>query len=256
MKLPLRITIIFILCAIAYSLPAEAQSRRSGRAPAAAKPREVGHTAIVLDESLSVLRAAPSLFADPVQRMRRGRKVQILGAAEADGVRFYKVTAPPNNYGWVQADAVFGKFRPTDEERLARLVQASTGFEQIELARFFLDLYTTSQFRPSILLLFGDLCQETASRLSRDAASRLSRREMAASGAPLHSFYLNFNMLDRYRKLGITFRFDPANRGFYYDGAAWRELVDKHAAAPEAAEAQRRLDAIRQRSEAAGQATP
>ena len=32
---------------------------------------------------------------------------------------------------------------------------------------------------------------------------------MAASGAPLHSYYLNFNMLDRYRKLGVTFRFNP-----------------------------------------------
>src|SRR3954453_22072376 len=90
--------------------------------PVAAKAKEIGATAIVVDETLSVLRSKPSLFADPVQRMRRGRKVVIQGVAEADGVKFYKVDAPPGSFGWVQSDAVFGSFRPSDEERLARLV--------------------------------------------------------------------------------------------------------------------------------------
>ena len=66
--------------------------------------------------------------------MRRGRRVQILGLTEADGVKFYRVSAPPNSTGWLQADAVFGRFRIGDEERLARLVQASDGFDRIELA--------------------------------------------------------------------------------------------------------------------------
>jgi hypothetical protein len=55
-----------------------------------------------MDETLSVLRVTPSLFADGVQRMRRGREVRILGATEADGVKFFKVTAEPKNYGWVR----------------------------------------------------------------------------------------------------------------------------------------------------------
>lgn len=70
--------------------------------------------------------------------MRRGRKVQIQGVTEADGVKFYRVTAPPAQFGWVQADAVFGKFRSGDEERLSRFVQAETGFDQIETAIEFL----------------------------------------------------------------------------------------------------------------------
>ncbi len=210
---------------------------------------EIGKTAVVVDETLSVLRAVPSLFADTIQRMRRGRKIQILGVTEADGVKFYKITAPPRNYGWVQADAVFGKFRTGDEERLARLVQALDGFEQIEAAVEFFNLYSTSKFKPSILLLYGDALEEAAVKLSRDAASRLSRNEMAASQAPMHSYYLNFNMLDRYRKLGVLFLFNSATRQFHYNGASWREIVTKFPVATEAAGAKKRLDALKVKME-------
>lgn len=240
---------VLLLC----GMETNAQRKRTSPAkPSIPTAREIGQTAVVLDETLSVLRVNPSLFADGVQRMRRGREVKILSVTEADGVKFFKVTAEPKNYGWVQADAVFGKFRPADEERLARLVQASTGFEQIELAALYFTLYPTSQFRPSILLLFGDLCQETAVRLSREATSRLDRREMAASAAPLHSYYLNYVGLDRYRKLGITFKFNSATKTYYYDGGSWRELVSKFPAAPETVEARKRLDSIRERADATG----
>jgi len=235
-------------------VPAVAQKRTG--APAKAKPAiatqrsgEIGQTAVVVDETLSVLRIKPSLFSDSIHRMRRGRKVQILGVTEADGVKFYKVTAPPRNYGWVQSEAVFGKFRSGDEERLARLVQAADGFEQIEIAIEFFNLYPESRFKPALLLLFGDLLEEAAARLSRDASSRLSRKEMAASAAPAHSYYLNFNMLDRYRKLGVIFLLNSATRQFHYDGASWKEIVAKTPASPEAAEAQKRLDSLKQKME-------
>src|SRR4051794_32055198 len=68
--------------------------------------RENASTAIVVDERLAVLRETPSLFAKPIQRMRRGRLVAISGYREADGVRFYRVNVPPANYGWVQSEAV------------------------------------------------------------------------------------------------------------------------------------------------------
>ena len=232
------ISLALVICVFLTSDARGQRKRPAGTRPAAAvtpRAKEIGQTAVVLDETLSVLRPTPSLFAEPVQRMRRGREVKILAVAEADGVRFFKVTAEPKNFGWVQSEAVFGKFRQEDEERLAKLVQAGSGFEQIELAAFYFSLYPESKFSPSILLLFGDLCQETAVRLSRDATSRLDRREMAASGAPLHSYYLNFNMLDRYRKLGITFRFNPETKTYYYDGASWRKLIDKFGTSPEAA---------------------
>ena len=50
---------------------------------------------------------------------------------------------------------------------------------------------------------------------------------MAATGAPLHSFYLNFVSLDRYRKFGIVFLFNTKTKTFHYDGASWQEIVRK-----------------------------
>ena len=245
MKFPLFS--LFLAAILLCPIDAPAQKRRPVRSnkQTAVKAPEIGKTAVVIDETLSVLRAKPSLFAAPVQRMRRGRKVQILGVAAADGVRFYRVSVPPANTGWVQADAVFGKFRAGDEERLAKFVQASEGFDRVELAAAFFELYPTSSFRPSILLLFGDLIEETAVKLSRDAGNRLSRREMAATAAPLHSYYLNFVSIDRYRKLGVVFLFNGATRTFHYDGASWKEIVEKYPNAAEAVEAQKRLDSLK-----------
>ena len=103
-----------------------------------------------------------------------------------------------------------------------------------------------------MLLLYGDLLEEVAVKLSRDAAGRLRRPEMAASGAPLHSYYLNFVSLDRYRKLGITFLFNAETRKFHYNGESWREIVSKFSKAGEAEEAQKRLDLLKQKLEAVG----
>jgi hypothetical protein len=246
MKIPFLTTLILapvVLAGSVYAQTKRPQSHNSSK-PTAARSAEIGQSGMVVDETLSVLRKSPSLFSESVHRMQRGRKVQILGVSEADGVRFYKVTAPPANYGWVQADAVFGKFRASDEERLARLAQASDGFDQIEIANEFFKLYPNSKFRPAILLLYGDLLEEVSSKLSKDASSRLSRKEMAASAAPLHSYYLNFNMLDRYRKLGVIFLFEPVTRQYHYDGASWREIAIKFAASPEAAEAKKRFESL------------
>jgi len=246
MKAVLLITLTLAL----FLAPVAAQTRSTTTTKAtAARSPEIGQTAVVVDETLSMLRMKPSLFAEGVHRMRRGRRVQILGATEADGVKFYRVTVPPRNYGWVQSDAVFGKFRPGDEDRLAKLVQAADGFEQLEIAVEFFNLYPQSKLRPAILLLYGDLLEDTASRLSKDAASRLSRKEMAASAAPAHSYYLNFNMLDRYRKLGIIFLLNSSTRQFHYDGQTWKEILSKFPTAPEAAEAQKRLDTLKQKME-------
>lgn len=247
------LSLILLLVLFVFNSAAEAQKRRTApKTTPASKPKITktsGNSAIVIDESLAVLRARPSLFADSVQRMRRGRKVQILDERQADGVMFFRVSAPPKNSGWVQSDAVFGKFRRNDDERLARLVQASSGFDQMEIAAQFLEMYADSAMRPAILLLFGDLAEENAARMSRDAARRLDRREMAASGAPLHSFYLNFVSLDRYRKLGIVFLFNSNTKNYHYEGASWREITAKYPNSNEAAEARKRLDSLKEKLE-------
>jgi len=244
--------IVFFVLSILFTINVDGQKRKPSqlvrvRGTIAQKPAELGSQAIVIDETLSVLRQKPSLFADPIQRMRRGRKVIVMGIAEADGVKFYKVTAPPSSFGWVQADAVFGKFRQNDEERLARLVQASDGFDQIEIATEFFSLYPNSKLRPAILLLFGDLLEEVAVKLSRDANSRLHRSEMAASAAPMHSYFLNFVSLDRYRKLGVVFLFNLSQRAFHYDGTGWKEIVSKFPDSSEAVEARKRLETLKEK---------
>ena len=241
--------LFFVVIFLVFSISAEAQKRRvisgaKNKINSVQKPRDATNDAMIIDETLSVLRIKPSLFSNSIQRLRRGRRVKILETKQADGVTFYRVAAPPNNFGWIQSEAVFGGFRRGDDERLARLIQASSGFDQLELAVNFLELFPASTFRPAILLLFGDLAEETAVKLSRDATRRLDRREMAASGAPLHSFYLNFVSLDRYRKLGIIFLFDTKTKTFHYDGTNWQEIVRKFPTSNEAVEARKRIESL------------
>jgi hypothetical protein len=249
MKIALSaIFVCLSLCSIdCFGQKRRPASNANSAAVAAPKAREIGGTAVVMDETLSVLRTKPSLFAEPVQRMRRGRQVKILGVTEADGVKFYRVSALPSGSGWVQANAVFGKFREDDDARLAKLVQSMNGFDQIEAATEFFILYPASRFRAPLLLLYGDLLEETAAKLSRDATSRLDRREMAASAAPMHSYYLNFVGLDRYRKLGVLFLFNSNTRQFHYDGSSWNAIVKKFPASNEAVEAQKRLDSLKEK---------
>ncbi len=240
---------LFFLAFLVFTSDTDAQNRRfppKVKNPAAAK---LPNTAVVVDERLAVLRVEPSFYARVVQRMRRGRAVTISGTRQADGVTFYRVADAPN-YGWIQAEAIAGKFRRGDDARLANLVQSSEGFEQIERAAIFLDTFGDSPLRPAILLLLGDLMEENALKLSSEAARRLDRREMAASGAPLHSFYLNYVSLDRYRRLGINFVFNPEAKLLHYDGAGWREIIRKSPKSAEAVEAQKRLDSLKEKMEA------
>lgn len=207
------------------------------------------NVAVVIDERLAVLRIQPSLYADSIQRMRTGKVLSISGVKQADGVTFYRVVVPPRNYGWVQSEAVISKGKRGDDERLAKLVQASEGFEKIERAVVFLDNFPNSVLRPAILLLLGDLAEESTLKLSRDVTRQLDKNEMSASGAPLFSFYLNHSILDRYRKIGINFWFNSATRSFHYDGVAWRELVSKFSKSNEAEEAKKRLDSLKEKME-------
>ncbi|HEY0426913.1 MAG TPA: SH3 domain-containing protein [Pyrinomonadaceae bacterium] len=241
----------FLLVFLIFNSNAPAQKKR---VPKAATPVQKSaantNAAIVVNERLAVLRAGPSLYARPIQRMRVGRTIQISGSKRADGVTFYRVTALPKIFGWVQSDAVVAKTKRGDDERLAKLVQAANGFGQIECAMLFLETFAGSALRPGILLLLGDLIEDSALKLSAEATRRLNRREMAASGAPVHSFYLNYVSLDRYRKLGVDFLFNSSTKLFHYDGAGWKEIVAKFPKSSEAAEAQRRLDELKVKMEA------
>jgi hypothetical protein len=134
--------------------------------------------------------------------------------------------------------------RKEDEARLLRLIRSSQDFDRLARARIFLDVFPRSPLRPEVLMLLGDEAEKSAARLSRDAARRLDEKEMSAGGAPVFSYFLNFNGLDRYRRQGVAFVFDRAAKQFHYDGAAWREVLRRHPRSPEAAEARKRLAAL------------
>jgi len=85
----IRLTILgfLIISLLAWAPKIKAQRKKpvAARTAAATRSKEIGQTAVVLDETLSVLRPTPSLFAEPIHRMRRGREVKILAVTEADG---------------------------------------------------------------------------------------------------------------------------------------------------------------------------
>lgn len=208
------------------------------------RPPAGGRIAVVVDERLSALRATPELSGILLRRMNRGGLVAIRGEKRArDGVVFYKVNVTRRTAGWIQREAVASPFRSGDDARLLSLIKSSEDFDRIVRARIFLDNFTLSEFRPEVLMIYAQAAEDAASRLSRDASRRLDEKEMNAGGAPLFSYFLNFNGLDRYNRQGITFVFDRQAKKFRYDGEAWREIIHRYPRSPQAVEARKRLEA-------------
>jgi len=209
------------------------------------RPPAGGSTAVVVDERLSVLRDAPSVSANLLQRLGRGRYVSVTGERRTrDGVTFLRVAVTSRTSGWVQSEALVRPSRAGEDARLLRLIKGSSeNFDRLARARIFLEAFPRSTLRPAVLLLFGDAAEESAARLTRQASRRLDPREMEAGGARASTYFLNYNGLDRYRRQGVVFTFDSHAKQFHYDGAAFREILRRHPNAPEAVEARKRLQA-------------
>jgi hypothetical protein len=230
-------TVLLFFAFFVFCSHAQAQKKR--------RPPAGGRVAVVVDERLAAVRDAPELSANLVQRLGRGRYVAVAGERRSDeGVVFYHVRLTSRTSGWLQREAVVSTSGAGDDERLLRLIRGSEDFDRVARARIFLDTFPRSRLRPAVLLLFGDAAEAAAEKLSREAARRLDAREMEAGGAPVATYFLNYNGLDRYRKQGIVFTFERASKRFHYDGAAWREILRRHPRTAEAAEARRRLDAL------------
>jgi hypothetical protein len=177
--------------------------------------------------------------------MSRGRMVAITGTKRTpDGLTFYRVAVTRRTRGWLQSEAVVAPSRANDDERLLRLIRGSEDFDRLVRARIFLDLFSRSPLRPTVLMLYAEAAEAAASRLSREAGRRLDEREMAAGGAPPFSYFLNYNGLDRYNRQGISFVYDRTSKQFHYDGESWREILRRYPRSPEAAEARKRLDSL------------
>lgn len=225
-----------ILCALFVCFPLATFAKR--RVPGG------GRTAVVVDERLSALRATPELNGVLLRRVARGAFVAVRGEKRnRAGIVFYRINVTSRTSGWMQREALVSPSRAGDDARLLRLIKGSEDFDRIVRARIFLDTFSFSELRPEALMIYAQAAEEIAGRLSRDATRRLDENEMNAGGAPLFSYYLNFNELDRYNRQGITFVFDAREKRFRYDGEGWQELVRRYPRSPEAAEARKRLAA-------------
>jgi hypothetical protein len=227
---------LVVLCLTLVLLPAGSLAKR--------RPPAGGRLAVVVDERLSALRATPELSGKLVRRMSRGALVSTRGEKRSrDGVSFYRVNVTTRTSGWIQREAVVSPARASDDARLLRLIKASEDFDRIVRARIFLDNFTASELRPEVLLIYSQTAEDIAGHLSREAMRRLDEREMDAGGAPLHSYFLNYNGLDRYNRQGVTFVFDAREKRLRYDGEGWQELVHRYPRSPQATEARKRLEA-------------
>jgi hypothetical protein len=233
-----------LTCAMIFALafvvaPVAAKSKRRAIAG--------GRVAVVIDERLSALRDEPGLSGSLTRRLGRGRAVALTGARRvADGVAFYQVVITRRTRGWLQSESFAAPSRAGDDARLLNLTKASRGFDRVERAHLFIDLFPRSPVRPEVLLLYGEAAEESAAALSRTASNKLDEDRLPADAAPLRSYYLNFNGLDRFSRQGVGFTFDAASKQFHYDGAAWREILRRYPQSREASEARRRLNALRQ----------
>jgi hypothetical protein len=130
-----------------------------------------GGRGVIFDERLSALRAQPDVKAPLKQRMRRGRRVGILGAAVAkDGAKFFRIAVSRNIRGWVLADAIIRPGAAADAERLMRLIAGTRDeFTKARLARLCADEFRETDFAPKALMILGKAAEDEAEKLSRDA---------------------------------------------------------------------------------------
>lgn len=215
-------------------------------APAQPRPAFVpGRGAVVFDERWSALRAQPDMQAPLKQRVRRGRRIGILGAARSkDGASYLRVAVSRNQRGWMLADAVLRLGNAQDGRRLVQVLAATRDeFSKARLAKFCADEWRIAEIAPQCLLVLGETTERAAERLTRDAQRRVGDQEPRA-GLNKRAYFLNYVGLDRYNRLGVTFDFDEAGEKIVYDGAAYRELLRRYPRSAEAKMAQQRWDKL------------
>lgn len=228
-----RLTVALLFALVATSA-VSAQTRRQVFVP--------GQRAVVFDERLSALRTQPDVRASLEQRLRRGRRVGILGSTTAkDGEKFLRVAVSRNTRGWVLAGAVLRPGNGADAERLMKLIEETRDeFTKARLAKLCADEFRATKFAPKALVILGEAAESAAERLTRDAKRRVGDGEPNV-GLSKRDYLLNYTGLDRYNRIGVTFDYDEASDRIVYDGAAYRELMRRYPRSDEAQMARERL---------------
>lgn len=205
-----------------------------------------GQPAIVYDERLSALREAPDVKAPIRQRLSRGRAVGIVGAMKSkSGSQFLRVAVSRNIRGWVLAAALARLGNAADGEKLlAAVAEAKDDIAKARIARLCADsMRSSATIAPRALLALGQVAENAASKLSRDAVRRMGDNDAEASVSK-RDFVLSFEDLDRFNRAAVTYDYDEGKDRFVYDGAAYRELLRRYPRSAEAVQARARLTAL------------
>lgn len=198
-----------------------------------------GQRAIVYDERLSALRTQPDVKAQLISRLHRDREVGIIGAARSmkGGPDFFPIAVSRNMRGWIVAEALARPQRTQDAKRLMNLIEdTKDDFTRTRLARLAADQFRGMSVAANALLTLGKAAEQASIKLSRDARKRAGEPdEVTDKNLSERDFMLNYVGLDRYNKLGVTFNYDSDR--LIYDGAAYREILQKYPRSAEAVEA-------------------
>ncbi len=206
-----------------------------------------GQHAIVYDERLSALRTQPDVKAQLISRLHRDREVGIIGTARSikGGPDFYPVAVSKNMRGWIIVEALARPQQRQDAKRMMGLIEdTKDDFTRVRLARLAADQFRGMSVAANALLTLGKAAEQASIKLSRDARKRAGEPdEVTDKNLSERDFMLNFVGLDRYNKLGVTFNYD--NERLVYDGAAYREILQKYPRSVEAAEARTLLENLK-----------
>ncbi len=218
--------------------PAALQEIPDTQAPPSWTEASGARPAFVVDRALAAVRLSPTPTGPMKQRLRVGRRVYILRTRRGEsGAVYHWIAVTRRTRGWIDARALAQPERRGDDGRLERLIAAEpSGYERIHLAVLFLRLFPGSARIPSVLLWLGRTATEEAATLTRRAERRV-REAAAAENADTATYFANDVGLDRFNRLGVTFRY--RNGRYEYDGWAFRWLVRRFPHSPEAEEARR-----------------
>lgn len=220
----------FVFLSLFFALSVVVDAQRSIRSPKSVR-------AVVIDPRLAVVRDEPGYFGKTLRRLRRGREVTIIASKQADGVSFVRVSITKRTSGWIQRDALATR-SAEDEARLLRNLLTLDGFDQLESARIFLGMFPNSTQRARVLLVFAEVSEAAARKLTEQANKRLK----SVTDQPVYYGYLlNYSGLDRYRRLGVNFVVNAATRKLHYSGDAWAEIVRRFPNTAEAEVARKRM---------------
>jgi hypothetical protein len=205
-----------------------------------------GQRAIVYDERLSALRTQPDVKAQLISRLHRDREVGIIGAPRStkSGAMFYPIAVSRNMRGWIIAEALARPQQKQDAKRMMGLIEdTKDDFTRVRLARLAADQFRGMTVAASALLTLGKTVEQASIKLSRDARKRAGEPdEVTDKNLSERDFMLNFVGLDRYNKLGVTFNYGDDR--LIYDGAAYREILQKYPRSAEATEARTLLEKL------------